>query len=260
MDTGTKDVQHQTPESQVAPVKRLGYDGIGIVGFAQLSEFLESCDRHGLRLFNIYVALNIDAGQPFDSSLEQGLPKLQGHGAMLWLSLISQKHQPSAPDGDPEAMQLLGRVAQLAAKSGVKVALYPHASFWLERTDDAVRLAQKASRPEVGVTFNLCHFLRVEKEADLEAVLERAKPHLFVVSLNGAESGRRGADWKELIQTLDRGSFDNLRLLKVLKQIRFTGPIGLQGYGIGGDVEDNLRRSMNAWRQLRTRSAAGEQP
>jgi len=39
-----------------------------------------------------------------------------------------------------------------------------------------------------------------------------------------------------------------------------AGRRGLQGYGIGGDAEDNLRRSMKAWRQLKTRCAADKQP
>jgi hypothetical protein len=33
----------------------------------------------------------------------------------------------------------------------------------------------------------------------------------------------------------------------------YNGPIGLQGYGIGGDAYDNLKRSMNSWRQLTQR-------
>jgi len=35
-----------------------------------------------------------------------------------------------------------------------------------------------------------------------------------------------------------------------LKDSGYTGPIGLQGYGIGGNAYENLKRSMNAWRQL----------
>jgi len=49
---------------------------------------------------------------------------------------------------------------------------------------------------------------------------------------------------------LDRGTFDVRKFLKTLADSGFTGPIGFQGYGIGGDAHDNLERTMNAWREL----------
>ena len=68
-----------------------------------------------------------------------------------------------------------------------------------------------------------------------------------MVTINGADPGE---SWNELIQTLDRGSFDTGQILDVLQDIGYQGPIGLQGYGIGGDVRDNLTHSMRAWRRL----------
>jgi hypothetical protein len=53
-----------------------------------------------------------------------------------------------------------------------------------------------------------------------------------------------------LIQTLDHGSYDVGVVLGTLKKIGFEGPIGLQGYGLGGDRTENLARSMEAWRRL----------
>jgi len=142
----------------------------------------------------------------------------------------------------------------MAAKSGLRVALYPHTGFWVERVEDAIRVAEKVDRKNVGVTFNLCHWLRTDDETNMKSLIKSAMPHLFVVSINGADSG--GKDWKQLIQTLDRGSFNILRFLKALKKSGYTGPIGLQGYGIGGDAYENLKRSMSAWRKLSEKIAA----
>jgi sugar phosphate isomerase/epimerase len=128
------------------------------------------------------------------------------------------------------------------------VALYPHTGFWLERVEDAIRIAKRVDRRDVGVTFNLCHWLRVDDEENMKSRIEAAMPHLFVVSINGADSG--GKDWKTLIQTLDRGTFNMRRFLRTLYDSGYTGPIGFQGYGIGGDAHDNLERTMNAWIKL----------
>jgi sugar phosphate isomerase/epimerase len=70
-------------------------------------------------------------------------------------------------------------------------------------------------------------------------------PYLSVVNINGADTD--GKDWKTLIQTLDRGTFDMRGFLETLRDAGYTGPIGFQGYGIGGDARDNLKRTMAAW-------------
>jgi sugar phosphate isomerase/epimerase len=88
----------------------------------------------------------------------------------------------------------------------------------------------------------------------MKPLLGLAMPHLLVVTINGADSG--GKDWDSLIQTLDRGSFDTYKFLKALKELGYTGPIGLQGYGLKGDAYENLKRSMEGWRKLSAKVAA----
>ena len=253
MDTGTKDANHQTARDQVEMIKELGFAGIGVVGFEGLSAMLQELDRAHLKLYNIYFLVDIDPGKaPYDPRLEDAIQQLKGRGVMLWVALTSQKFKPSAEEGDPDALRSLRTLADRASEAGLKVALYPHTFYWVERVEDALRLVRKLNRVNVGVTFNLCHWLRVDDEKNLRPLLQEAAPHLLVVSVNGADSNCKGCDWNRLIQTLDRGSFEVPRVLELLKEIAFRGPIGLQGYGIGGGAYDNLRRSMNAWRKMTT--------
>jgi sugar phosphate isomerase/epimerase len=85
----------------------------------------------------------------------------------------------------------------------------------------------------------------VSKDRNIKAAIERAMPRLSVVNINGADID--GQDWKTLIQTLDCGTFDMRGFLETLRDAGYTGPIGFQGYGIGGDVHENLKRTMAAW-------------
>jgi len=163
----------------------------------------------------------------------------------VWVFAQSKEHKSSDPQGDPRAVEILRELAEAAAKHKVRISLYPHNDFWLETTEDAVRLAEKVACPNVGVTFNLCHWLRVSESRDAKAVIEKAMPWLSVVNINGADIV--GQDWKTLIQTLDRGTFDMRSFLEILRDAGYTGPIGFQGYGIGGDACDNLKRTMAAW-------------
>lgn len=249
MDTATRDSKHKTAREQVAMVKELGYAGIGCTAGKGLAEMAEELDKNGLRLFAVYLGVNIDPGQPaYGKELTDAIKVLKGRNAMLWLFVRSKKYKPSDPDGDERAEKIIGEVADMAADANVRVALYPHAGFWVERVEDAVRVTKRVNRKNVGVTFNLCHWLKVDDEKNMKSLIKSAMPHLFVVSINGADSG--GKDWKTLIQTLDRGTFDVRNFLKTLTDSGFTGPIGFQGYAIGGDAHDNLERTMNAWREL----------
>ena len=249
MDTATKDAKHKTAKEQVKMLKELGYTGIGCTAGKGLAEMLEELDKNGLRLFTVYLGANIDAGQQkYGPELKEAVKVLKGRNAVLWLFVLSKKHRPSSPEGDARAVEIIREIADMAAEAGMRVALYPHHGFWVERVEDAVRVAKKVDRKNVGVTFNLCHWLRVDDEKNMKSLMKSAMPYLFLVSINGADSG--GKDWKQLIQTLDRGSFDVGRFLKTLGSCGYTGPIGFQGYGIGGDAHDNLKRTMAAWRNL----------
>lgn len=248
MCTGTRDENHQSFAAQAEMLKELGYAGTDQLGVEGLPEYLGELDKRGLRFFAVYTTVNIDPSDAqWEPGLEKAIQELKGRDAFLWLSLISKKHKVSSSDGDREAAEVIHRIADLAKPSGLRIALYPHTACWLERVEDAVRVAKLVNRPEVGVTFNLCHWLKVDGQ-DLRKRLELASPYLSMVTMSGADTG--GTDWTALIQTLDRGSFDQSEFLAILRDLRYTGPIGLQGYGIGGDVRENLRRSMDAWRAL----------
>jgi sugar phosphate isomerase/epimerase len=245
MDTAT-DPERFSASQQVEMVKELGYAGIGCTAGKGLGEMLAELDKNGLRLFCVYLGVNIDPDQQkYGPELKEAIEVLKGRNAILWLFLTSKQRKPSSPAGDGRAVEILREVAEMAAEAGLRVAIYPHCGFWCERVEDAVRVAKKVDRRNVGVRFNLCHWLRVDDEKNLRPLLESAMPHLFVVTINGANSG--GKDWKELIQTLDRGSFDMQGFLKTLTDCGYTGPIGFQGYGIGGDARENLKRTMDAW-------------
>ncbi|HPC95032.1 MAG TPA: DUF1080 domain-containing protein [Sedimentisphaerales bacterium] len=250
LDNGVADEKHQTPQAQAELLAELGYAGISI-GLDQcpsLTELLSELDRRSLRLFTVYAGVNIDPGQePYSPALAKAIETLDGRNTILWLFMQSRQHAPSSTSGDERAVAILRELADRAARHKLRIALYPHHAFWLERIEDAVRLADKVDRPNVGVTFNLCHWLRVDPNKSAESLIQAAMPRLFAVSINGADAG--GQDWKTLIQTLDRGTFDMTAFLQTLAQAGYTGPIGLQAYGIGGDTYDNLKRSMQAWRQ-----------
>jgi hypothetical protein len=101
--------------------------------------------------------------------------------------------------------------------------------------------------------FNLCHWMKAQQGKNLESLLKVARPHLFVVTINGSDYE---GNWDRLIQPLDAGEFDVYGLLKTLGELEYQGPVGLMCYGMQVDVRDPLTRSMKAWREFNRRLAA----
>jgi sugar phosphate isomerase/epimerase len=257
MDTGT-DRNNLSPAEQAKVLKDLGYDGIGYTGIDRIDEMIEELQKRNLKMFNTYLGISIDPGsEHYDPRLKDAIARLKGKDVLLWLNVNSRQFEKSSEEGDPYAVEVIREIADMAGQSGLKVALYPHTSSWVERVEDAVRVARKVNRSNVGATFNLCHWLRVEGDENMKSLMRAAMPYLFVATINGADRGdTKNMGWDRLIQPLDAGSFDTYQFVKTLKQLGYTGPIGLQHYGIKGDHRENLARSIKAWRSFSNRMEA----
>ncbi len=256
MDTALRDGKARSAEEQAALLRELGYDGIGASGHLS-GAFLAAFEKQGLKVFNTYLTLSFDSGKPGpEPRLKEFVPRLKGHGTALWVAINEvtregTKLRPSSPDGDEVVVPALRELADLARASEVKIALYPHVGCWVERVEDAFRVARKTGRSNVGATFNLCHWLKVEGDRDPKPVLQDAMPLLFFVSVNGADAGdTRKMNWDRLIQPLDQGTYDVAGLVRLLRELGYAGPVGFQGYGIKGDSRDILQHTMAGWRKM----------
>jgi len=250
MDTGLRDGANRTPAEQARLLKDLGFAGVGW-HTEQIPEMLAALDAEGLKLFNVYVGAEIGGtNRVAPAHVIRVIEQLKGRDTTLWLTLTSKSYKkPSDEAGDAEAVALLRDIADRAGQAGLKVSLYPHTWFWMERVQDAVRLAKKAGRPNLGVTFNLCHCIKVGDAARIGELLEQSKPYLTFVTINGADAE---GNWDRLIQPLGQGAFDVGSVLKTLKSMDYRGPVGLQHYGIKGDAREKLGQSMAGWRALQT--------
>jgi sugar phosphate isomerase/epimerase len=251
MDTGTRDSTHITPEEQVALVQEVGFAGIAPIYRTpqMLRETLVALDRRKLRMFAVYVPLDLDSHTPVSPAIRDTIEQLRGRNSILWLHVTFRAHKPSDPAGDAKAVPVMREVADLAKEAGVRVSLYPHIKNWLERVEDGVRLARQVDRENFGVTFNFCHWLMVDG-GELDASLRQALPHLMMVTINGADADAKAGELGRFIQPLGAGSFDVGKVLAKLAELKWQGPIGLQHYGIKGEAKVNLQRSMDAWREM----------
>lgn len=237
-------VKFETPEQGARVLKQLGYDGIGSVYGKDLANYLKAYEKAGLKIFSIYVGGKLEAGgHSHDPVVSEAIASLKGSKTIV--ELYVQKGKEST---DEQALAFVREIADQAKASGLRVVLYPHTGFYVATAGDALRIAKASGRDNVGVAFNLCHFLKVEPQSDVRKTLEEIRPYLWSVSTCGADSD--GTDWQQLIRPLDEGSFDQSSLLRQLREAGYQGPVGLQCYAIKIDPQENLQRSISAWRKI----------
>jgi sugar phosphate isomerase/epimerase len=239
-----------TPEKQATVLKELGYDGISYnyTTTEALADWLRAFDAHGLRIFGLYVPSWIGQSEHLPKGLEAAIRMLKGRDTVIWLNMYHARKTKG--DSDEEAVEVIRQVASWAERSGLRVALYGHKDLYIETAEDGLRLVRKVRRKHVGCSINLCHELMYGNGDRLREIVQLCVRHLVLVSINGADHGGKPDGY---IQTLGQGSYDVLPFLQALKQAGYKGPVGLQCYNIPGDIVENLKKSMRAWRGLQQR-------
>jgi sugar phosphate isomerase/epimerase len=244
-----------TLDAKLDDLKSMGYAGLSWTGtdVGQIKSVTAAAEKRGLKVYALYVAFPIGPkGVEVPANIDELFNAVAGHETVVWAYVQGQSMKPSDPAGDAVAIPAFRDLAERAAKRKVKVALYPHAGFWVQTVGDGLRVAKGVDRENFGICFNLCHALKTGDEKNIPDLLREARPRLFLVTINGADAGLGPkGDWDRLIQPLGRGTYDVGALLRRLKEVGYKGPIGFQGYGIKGDRREILRETMAGWKRAK---------
>ena len=230
-------------KQQVALLKKLGYEGVASVSPKGLPEKINISRQAGIKLHSIYLRgkLSRDSYEYDNPNTLQIIKEMKGTGIVVELAIRGIKN-------DRQAIIMATELADAARKSELELVLYHHVTYPMETLGQSVQLAKEINRPNVGVSFNLCHFIAVQPDADLLGELAHAKPWLRQASISGADTNTK--DWKRLIMPLDKGSFDQAKLIQTLHELDFQGPVGLQCYNIKENPARHLPRSIATWQKL----------
>jgi sugar phosphate isomerase/epimerase len=234
----------------------LGYAGLG--GRPSTAKaHAAALQAKGLTFFNAYHVANFAYGEAqLPADLTKAVDDLADTGGTLWLA-INKVTLPlglsMGPEyGDTVVVPQLRQLVAYAKSKGVKVSLYPHAGFWAARFETCVRVASKVDDPSLGVTFNLCHWLKVEGSGrDPLPLIKEALPRLNFITINGSDTGdTQDIGWDRLIQPLGRGTYDVGAFVGKTRAAGYRGPYGFQGYGIKMDSKELLKETMDGWKKM----------
>ena len=235
---------------QAETVKSLGYDGIHY-NYTNPKDFatkIAACKAANVPIQAMYIYTFVDQpGAAYDPGIKEVIRMLKGSDTIIWMTL----REGIRGKQDAEAAGVVREIAGLAAESGLKVSIYPHAGFYVATAEDAVRVAKAVDLPNVGVTINLCHELFAGNSERLAEVVKTAAPHLNLVSINGASPtpGKGPKAWDTL--PLGSGSFDTDAFLRLVRGSGYRGPIGHQFYAVPGDDTRKLTLAIESWKKTK---------
>jgi hypothetical protein len=253
------DSTYNTFDKQVGIVKNAGFDGIEINQIESFDGMKKALDQHAFKASFFYIKLQL--GEPIDHRLEQAINQLKGTKTIIAPYILAdfKRFKPNSMEGDTETIRLLQQISTWSKKAGLQVAIYPHLNFYVERTDHALQLAQKINRKNVGLTFNLCHWLattRLNERSNLKSHLKELKPYLKMITISGANNviSEKKAVFDDYILPLGTGDFDTYDLLNfMVNALKYKNPIGVQCYNIKGNKPQLIENTIGVWKVYKTR-------
>lgn len=253
------DSTYNTFDKQVELVKNAGFEGIEINQIESFDGMKMALDKYKFKGSYFYVKLKL--GQPIDTRLESAIRALKGTKTIIAPYILTDNslYNARSPEGDAEAIRLLKKISFLSKNAGLEVAIYPHFSFYIERTDHALELAKKVNSKNLGLSFNLCHWLAttsLTERDNLKGHMKELKPYLKLMTICGANDiiSQKKSIFDDYILPLGTGSFDTYGFLKfMVKEVKYKKPIGVQCYNIKGNKAQLIQNTMTVWKDYKNR-------
>lgn len=216
-------------EATIARMKRLGYDGIQIMGEPRKYDWKQVrglLDKNGMKCFGS-VSIMVKGRDLIHSDpwyremtvayLKECLDMVHALGGNIFTLVPSEVGKIVAmADKDTEwewAVHGIKQVAEHADKLGIRIGLEPLNRFetnFLNRHDQAIRLAQDVGG-NVGICLDAFH-INIEEADPYEAIRVSGKGgwlvDFHVADNNRFPPGGGNLDWKKLISTLKESGYD----------------------------------------------------
>lgn len=239
------DEKKRGPEERAAMLERIGLRRFAYDYRAEhvptFDAELEALKRHGIELTAWWfpATLNDEARHILDV--------IRRHGVHPQLWVTGSGETPRTPAEQAARVETeaarLRPIAQEAAKLGCQVALYNHGG-WFGEPETQLAILDRLARDGIanaGLVYNLHH---AHSNLDrLAVVLEKIRPHLLALNLNGMTRG--GDQTGDKILPLGQGEFDLEVLRAVLDNLNgWRGPVGILNH-TGADAEARLLDNLD---------------
>ena len=247
------DAKKRGPEERAAMLEKLGFKHLAYDWRAEhvptFDAEMAALKKHGVALdaFWFPTELNAEARQILDA-LKRNDVRTQ-----LWVT----GGGGSTKSPEEQKQRVAAEVARLkpiceAAKAiGCTVGLYNHGG-WFGEPENQLEILESLGMPNVGLVYNQHH--GHDHLDRFEPLLQKMKPHLYCLNLNGTvyEGEKKG----KKILPIGAGELD-LPLLQTIARSGYTGPIGILNH-TDLDAEARLRDNLEGLEWLIKRLDGGD--
>lgn len=218
-------------------VANYGYDGIELAGENpaeddpdEINALLDQYDVEASSLCGIYTE-DRDLSTPDTETRENAIKYLKdciNLAADLGAEIVGVGPSPVNkiyPDTDIEREQKLAvksivECAEYASSTDVQLAIEPwnrYETYFLNRLDQAVELANRVNMENVGVRADLFH-MNIEESSPLQALRNASDNliHVHGADTNRAAPGRGYYEWVEIVKTLDEIDYNGYITFELL--------------------------------------------
>lgn len=238
------DAKHRNPEERAELLQRLGFKHFAYDWRAEhiptWDRELDALQKHGVGLDAFWFPCGLEPEK--DASVRTVLDFLARRKVktQLWLSL-GMKEEGTQEERVQAAARAIGWVADEAAKIGCSVGLYNHGG-WFGEPENQLAIIEVVKRPNVGIVYNFHHgHPHLSRFPEL---FRKMEPHLLAVNINGMRT--------DGTKILGVGKGDReLEMLKLIRNSRFHGMVGILGHREDVDAELALRENLDGLEKLR---------
>lgn len=244
------DAKKRTPEERAAMLDRLGFTMLAYdwrdEHIPEFDEEVSQLGRHGISMTAFWWGSGMPESRQSlqtDERMQMQLDFIRRNNLKLEVWITCSDHDLGSTDDEEKFAALAGRVDIFAGELGqlgCRLGLYNHGG-WGGQPHHMVEIMKRVRSDNVGIVYNFHHG---HEHLDLmPAAFGEMLPYLLCVNLNGMN--REGPK----ILPLGQGEED-VKLLRMIKESGYSGPIGIIGHIAEEDVEVVLKRNLEGLEKL----------
>jgi sugar phosphate isomerase/epimerase len=242
------DANERTPVERAGMLKELGISKLAYDyrdrHIPRFAEEIRVMKEAGIDISAVWLWIQDGGDQLLDPASEQIVRTVEDAGleTAFWISFPDTFFE-GLSDGEKlqKAAGTLNKLNERVEPAGCSIALYNHGD-WFGNPENQIRIIEEIGSDNIGIVYNFHH---AHHEVDrFGELFPKMMPYLTAVNLNGMT-----VDGPKIID-LGKGE-EELRMLKIMQEHGYTGPIGILGHTEGEDIKVVLERNLEGLDQLR---------
>ncbi|MCL5744907.1 MAG: sugar phosphate isomerase/epimerase [Acidobacteria bacterium] len=203
---------------------------------------IDALAHYGIKLQAFWLTSGANAADDKHVSVVLDLLRRRRIRTELWYLFVPPRDFVGLSQEQKIAMasQPVRYLAEQAGRIGCTVGLYNHGG-WFGEPENQIAILDRVKMKNVGMVYNFHHGReQMDRFAEL---FPKMLPHLLAINLNGMK--------KDGPMIIPLGDGDReLEMLRLIRQSRYRGPIGILGHRPEQDAEVSLRQNLAGLQRL----------